>query len=333
MLYRRIRAIFRKYKLPALTLISALGLASVFAVNLAGFLFLLPRPFWSLLDSAFVASYFMRFSILIALAFLASRYSVYIATSLLGLIVWLFALISLSMKKSGRRLIRIKGYKGAHDIARMLLMRRDNEVRYGKHAGHFEVVARNFYSSRFARAGIGMLGIQANLKGRMSARIERFGIPIQILAIVLVLSAVFTTLMGSIILAFIGIILFFSIPPRPIDVYFSKTYYVNGISFLTVLRYRIHKMVSVQKIVLVVLTLSLLSGILHHRSLVAEVGQIKFFGQVNLVGSLVMVASSGFVIHSSPIGYQFIPIEGTRIEELPSDSEATRRHTRIDVLQ
>lgn len=320
---RRIKAIIRKYKLSGLSVISVLGLASVFSVNLAGFIVLLPRPLWGLLDAGFVTGYFLRVSILLALAILASRYSDYIASTVLGLIYRILVIISLLTKKAGRRLIRFKGYESSIHIASSLLKLHDNEVKGGNEKSKFEALAKGIYKSSFARPAMGLFSIMAYTQGRVEGRVEYFKIPIQLLAFVVVLSTLFTTLTGSISLVALGITLFFVIPPTPTSVYYAKPYFENGISFSKILRFESLKMVNTPKAILLVLTISFTSGILHHRSLVSEVGLLKFVREEDSTGAVVLSTSSGFIIHSSGDGYQFIPIEGTRIELVPLDAETS----------
>jgi hypothetical protein len=205
---RRIRAVLRKYKLTGLAFISVLGLTSVFAVNLAGFLILLPRSLWGLLDAAFFTSYLMRLSILLAFAILASRYSVYTASSALGVIYWPVLIGLLLTKKAGRRFIRIKGYESTFHIAKALLKRHDNEVKYGNDKFNFEDLVRRIFSSNFARSAVGLFYIMGHAQGKVDSQVGYFAIPIQLLAIVVVLSALFTTLTGSILLVTVEIVLF-----------------------------------------------------------------------------------------------------------------------------
>lgn len=319
MIDRRIRAVFRKYKLSGLALISMLGLASVFAVNLAGFLVLLPKPLWGLLDVAFVTSYFMRFSILLALAMLASRYSVYIASQILGLVFRIFVIISLLAKKKGRRLLRIKGSQYAIYVDGIHFRRHENKSKHENHSIEFKSQVKKLFSGNFLKSALGFIYILGYTQGRVNFRIEYFAIPIQLVVVAFVLSALYTTFTGGIILVVLAVIIFFSIPPRPSDVYFDKKHIENGISFYSFLKFKPWTMVNVQKITLLVLTLSFASGVLHHRSLVAETRKINFLGEVTFSGALVVAASSGFIIHSAEGGYQFMPIEGTRIKVLPLD--------------
>lgn len=319
MIDRRIRAVFRKYKISGLALISVLGLASVFAVNLAGFLVLLPKPLWGLLDVAFVTSYFMRFSVLLALAMLASRYSVYIASQILGLVYRIIVIISLLTKKKGRRFLRIKGSQYATYVDGIPFRRHENKSKHDNHNIEFKVQLKKLIGGNFSKSALGFIYILGYTQGRINFRIEYFAIPIQILVIILVLSALYTTLTGGIILVVLAIIIFFSIPPIPTDVYFDKKYLENGISFSSFLRFEPWTMVNVQKITLLFLTLSFASGVLHHRSLVSETRKLNFLGEVNFSGALVVATSSGFIIHSADGGYQFMPIEGTRIKVLPLD--------------
>lgn len=323
MIDRRVRAMFRKYKISGLAFISVLGLTSVLAVNLAGFLVLLPKPLWGLLDAGFVSGYFIRLSIFLAIAILASRYSVSLTSQVVGLIYGPLVVTSLLTKKAGRRLIRIKGLEAARDIAGKLLMRHDTEVENGNDNSLFEVFAKKVYTSKFARPLLGLTVIKARSQGRADARVEYFTIPIQLSVIVVVTSALFTSLTGSLLLVTLGILLFFIIPPTPSDIYFSKAYLQNGISIFSVLKFETWKMVNLQKFTLLVLTLSFASGILHHRSLVSEVGLLKFVGEVNVIGTMVLATSSGFIIYIAGGGYQFIPIEGTQIEVLPLTSETS----------
>jgi hypothetical protein len=147
--------------------------------------------------------------------------------------------------------------------------------------------------------------------------VEYYSIPLQLLIVILVLSALFTTLTGGILLVGLGIILLFVLPPTFGDVYTDKPYFENGVSYFKVLKFKSWKMINLQKITLLALTLSFASGILHHRSLVSETRLLEFVGEVNVTGKLVLAASSGFIIYSVGDGYQFIPIEGTRIDVLP----------------
>lgn len=323
MIERRIKAVFRKYKLSGLALISMLGLASIFAVNLAGFLVLLPRPLWGLIDAAFVSSYFMRLSILLALAILASRYSVYFVSAVLGLISWVFVIISLLTKKAGRRLIRIKGYQITTYMVDILSRRHENEVKHDNDAINFEAQFSKFFEMRFARTISALFYFLAYTQGQNDVRVKNFTIPIQILTILLVLSALFTTFSGALLLVILGIILLIVIPPKPTDFYFDEKYFESGVSFFAVQKYKPWKILNLQKITLLVLSLSFVSGTLHHRSLLEETRLLKFLGEVSLMGTLVLASSSGFIIHSGDGGYQFIPIEGTRIEVLPVDYETS----------
>lgn len=322
MIERRVRAVFRKYKISGLAFISVLGLTSVLAVNLAGFLVLLPKPLWGLLDAGFVSGYFIRLSIFLALAVLASRYSVPLISQVVGLIYWLFVVTSLLTKKAGRRLIRIKGHEAATYIDGMLLMRHDAKVERGNDKSPFEAIANKAYPSKFAIPLLGVFSIMKYIQGYAGARVEYFTIPIQLAVVVVVVSALFTSLTGSLILVTLGLLLFFSLPPNPYEVYFSKTYLENGFSIFSVLKFEGWKMVNLQKFALLVLTLSFASGTLHHASLVSEVALLKFVGEVNVSGTMVLATSSGFIIHSAGGGYQFIPTEGTQIGVLPLASEA-----------
>jgi hypothetical protein len=168
MIDRRIRAIFKKYKISGLAFISVLGLTSVLAVNLAGFLTLLPKPLWGLLDAGFATGYFMRLSIFLALAILASRYSVSIVSQIIGFIYWPLVVTSLLTKKSGRRLLRIKGFEAAKDIAGSLLMRHDTEVKYGNDKSLFEGLAKRIYTSKFARPLLGLYSVKEYSQGWVS---------------------------------------------------------------------------------------------------------------------------------------------------------------------
>ena len=304
MIERFFRVFFRKHKLSGLALISVMGLASAFAVNLAGFLVLLPKPLWGLLDAAFVSSYFMRFSILLALAMLASRYSVYITSELFGLVVRVFVTISLLTKKSGRRLIHIRGTQQSTHVASLVAKHNDNEAKLS---------LTNLFHSRFGKSALGFFYILGQTQGRIEFRIERLAIPIQLIVIVSVLSALYTTLFGGIILVVLGAAILFFIPPKPTDMYFSKPYSENGISFFLFLKLKPFSMMNIQKITLLVLTLSFVSGVLHHLSLVTETRKVNFLGEANLSGSLVVAGSSGFIVYSTDFGYQFMPIDGTRI--------------------
>jgi hypothetical protein len=320
---RRLRAVFRKYKFSGLAFISVLGLASVFAVNIAGFLVLLPRPLWGLLDVSFVSSYFIRFSILLSLAFLASRYSGYFVASFFGPIYGTFVVISLLMKKSGRRFIRITGYERAFFTAKRFLRRNEHEDKGGDHMIDYESLAGKLYNSKFVRYPLGLAYIMGYTRGRIYYLLEHYAIPFQLLAVIFVLSALYTTLTGGIILVALAIIIVIILPPTLFGIYHEKPYFEAGISYFTAMKFELWKLIPLQKITLLALTLSFVSGILHHRSLVSENMLLSFVGEVNVTGSLILTASSGFIIHSTAGGYQFIPIHGTRINVLALDLETT----------
>lgn len=323
MIERRIRAAFRRFRLSSLAFISVLGLASVFSVNLAGFLVLLPRPLWGLLDAGFVASYFLRVSILLALAILASRYSAFIVSQVLRLVYAPLAVAWIFTKKAGRRLVQIKGYKAANMFADSLLRRHEVDVAKGYENSILGEMSKKVRSSNKARHTFGLIYILAYTRGRVDGRVEYFTIPIQVMVIVMVLSALFTTITGSIVLVALGVFLVFAIPPTPFEVYFEGAYLEKGESFHNFLNSAPQKVVKPQKLILMVLTISFASGMLHHKSLVSENGLLRIVGDVTSTGTLVVATNSGFIIHSSGQGYRYVPNGGTWMEVLPTTSETS----------
>ncbi|RFP90287.1 hypothetical protein DZK27_04010 [Rhodobacteraceae bacterium 63075] len=299
-----------------MALFSLLGLGSAYAVNLAGFLVFLPRQMWGLVDANFVTSYFLRFSAMLALAFLASRYSGYMLTSLFSFICFPVAVTRLLIKKSGRRLIRIMGYRAAVDGRTSMLLRHDAQERDGSSLADLEAIAKWVYQSEIARTVVALVYISGRVRGRVGYRVDYYTIPLQLLVVLAVLSAVYTTIQGSLILLALAVFLVFALSPTPYDIYYDKPYYEANIPLLTVLKFNLSKLISIQKVTLLALTISFAGGVLHHLSLVRETRMLKFSGEVDVSGSLVMTSNSGFVIHSSEFGYKFIPIEGTQIEEL-----------------
>ncbi|MEY8099062.1 hypothetical protein AB9F29_16795 [Falsihalocynthiibacter sp. S25ZX9] len=319
----RIKAIIRKYKISGVVVFSIIGLASAFAVNVGGFLVLLPKPLWALVDSSFVSSYFIRFSILLALAFFTARYSSYIISQSIGVLWGGGIVFSLLASRSGQRLLRRRGNNVVKngDDALSKFFENDNLDHDDKTIAAYNA-ARRFYILEVARPLLGMVYIFGFIRGGFDYKVERYSIPIQLVAIFLVLSALFTTLTGSALLVGVGLLLALLLPPSFGDAYFRKTNFAPKLSLLNFLKLEGWQIFSFQKITLLVLTLSFLSGTLHHRSLLSETRNLRFVGEVNIIGSLVFSSNSGFVIHSDLNGYQVIPTEGTQIEMISSNYKA-----------
>lgn len=324
MIERRFRAAFRKYKLAGLAVSSLLGLASVLAVNIAGFLILLPRPLWGLVDAGFVTSYLMRFSTILALAFLASRYSVYIVSSALGVVCGPLAVISLLIKKSGRRLVRIKGYEAALDVGKLFVIRHHVEENRGTQAFDYESLFKWIYKSAIVRTSLAIMFIMGRVRGGIEWKVEYYSLPLQVFSIIIVLSSMLTTFSGGILIILLAALLLAVLPPSLSDEYFNTPYFENGVSIFSVLKFKPWKLLSLQKITLLALTLSFASGMLHHRSVTSETEMLEFSGSVKASGSIVVSAISGLIIYSAADGYQFIPFDGTRINIPPPDSEVHR---------
>lgn len=314
MIGRRFKAAVRKYKLSGLAVFSFLGLGSAYAVNLAGFLVLLPRPMWGLVDANFATSYFLRFSAMLALAFLVSRFSGYLIASLLSSICFPVAVARLLFTKKGRRVFRIMGYRASVETGSMMILRHDAQVRDGNKLSKLEAVAKWSYQSGTARAVAALFGLSGYVRGGVDARVEHYLLPLQLLVALGVLSAIYTTVEGSLVLLGLAAFLVLVLPPTVGDVYFGKPFFQANVPFLSVLKFHSSKLFTVQKAILLALTISFTGGILHHTSLVEETSTLKFSGDVNVRGSLVLTSNSGFVIYNPDTGYMFVPIEGTQIE-------------------
>lgn len=314
MIERRFKAAVRKYKLSGLAVFSLLGLGSAYAVNLGGFLMLLPRPMWGLVDANFATSYFLRFSAMLALAFLVSRFSGYLIASLLSFICFPVAVARLLFTNKGRRVFRIMGYRLAVESGSMMILRHDAQVRDGNKLSKLEVIARWIYRFETARTVTALFYLSGSVRGGVDARVEYYSLPLQLLVALVVMSAIYTTVQGSLVLLGLAVFLVLALPPTVGDMYFEKPFFQANVPFLSVLKFHFSKLVTIQKAILLTLTISFTGGILHHTSLVEETRTLKFSGDVNVRGSLVLTSSSGFVIYNPDTGYMFIPIEGTQIE-------------------
>ena len=308
----RIRSILRKYKITGVATFSVFGLASAFSVNVGGFLVLLPKPFWALVDANFVSSYFIRFSILIALAFFSARYATYIVSSFVGTLSG-FGFVSLMFaSRVGRRFLRREGGKHKDEFYKLfpLFIKRTD-------ASQKSFLIRRGIE-RFFKSDVGKIIMGASYRlgyvsGRIDGKIAYYSMPLQILALILVLSALFTTLMGSIAIVLSGFILAFFLPPSVVEAYFEKDETAQANSPLEFLRNESLGIFTLQKITLLVLSLSFLSGILHHTSLLSDDRRVEFTREAKITAALVFASSSGFVVYNDTAGYQFIPVEGTQI--------------------
>lgn len=321
----RIKAIIRKYKLSGVAAFSVIGLTSAFAVNVGGFLILLPKPFWPLVDSSFVSSYFIRFSILLALAFFAARYASYVISQSVGVVWANIIALSLFASRAGLRLLRRRGNEAVVSMDRSISRSLDNQKNtQDSQNTAAQMSIQRFYSSETVKRILGVYSITSYIRGKFNYRLEYYSIPLQILALIVVLSALFTTLLGSVLLIGAGLLLVIFLRPSFLSVYLEKLYFEHNISPLAFLKYENRHLFSFQKITLLVLTLSFMSGILHHMSLLSETKKLRFFGDIEITGTLIFASTSGFVIHNGLKGYQFIPVEGTHIEALPSSYRTNR---------
>jgi phage shock protein PspC (stress-responsive transcriptional regulator) len=316
MIDRGLQYIFQKYKLPSIAFISVIGLGSIFAVNVAGFVLFLPRPFWGLLDTAFVASYFTRLSLYLALAFLASRYSVYIISSILGFICWPIVLFPLITSDAGQRLIRIKGGGASLFVAAYSSRRFDWQKLDNGEVSVHKVFLKKLYNSKQFRFVAGVTYIVGRNRGGIDFHVKNYGFPIQFVVSLLTLSVLFMTFMDGFSLIALAIGLAIILPPSFGEIVSKEPSIENGSSVFSVLRIKSWKMFDLQKVTLLALTLSFASGVLHHKSLISSTNTLDFLGNTedaHVTGNLVLSISTGFIVHSVGAGYQFVPKEGTKI--------------------
>lgn len=313
MIERRFKAAVRKYKLSGLAVISLLGLSSAYAVNLGGFLVLLPRPMWGLVDANFATSYFLRFSAMLAIAFFVSRFSGYLVASLLSAIWFPVTIARLLFTKKGRRVFRIMGYRSAVKTGSIMVYPHDAQVRDDIETSELKAIAQWIYRSGTARTLIALFYFSGRIRGEAEARVEYYSLPLQLLVALTVLSTIYTTVQGSVGLLFLAVLLVLVLPPTVGDMYFEKPFFQTNAPFPSVLKFNLSKLLTLQKAILLTLTISFMGGILHHASLVEDNRMLEFYGDVNVRGALVLTSSSGFVIHNPDTGYMFIPIEGTQI--------------------
>lgn len=310
---RRVEAIFRKYKLVGFALISAFGLLSAFAVNLAGFLLPLPKPLWGLVDASFVSSYFLRFSTVVALAFLASRYSVYLVSSILSAVLGVFSVLWLVATPKGHRFINIRGRVLVNKVVESLLTRQIIEEKYRKTPRNFRPLAKMVMKYHFFRVTYTVSYVFGARGGAISFHVERYGYFVATLTAVLVVSVFLATISGGILLV-VGTAIFFAfLPPSLWQLAFSNDRLRSGVSLPMMVRLRPWSIVSIQKVTAIVLTMSFALGFLHHQRLVSDDMALLFSGASVEVGSLVIASNSGFIIFNVESGYRFLPLDGTRI--------------------
>lgn len=301
--FKRLLVKARRLGGPLTLILSALGLLSAFTVHVAGYIIQFPRPLWVFIDAYFVSSLLIKFSMIVAISFLSSRYIPYIAEFFLGKIIGISIALALSLNRTGRRYIRIKGCVGLKNYLKHLLRAREDI--FNTH----ETKIRKLFHSAPIRYIMGLSYVLGMGDGRSSFYIDLYSIPISIISVFIVMTTFYLTLTGTIIVVGAFIFLILVLPPTFRSLYLAKPYYLYGISPVSFFRMEPTDFFSIKKFVVILLTISFLLGYFHHDALRKEDYALSISERLDLEGNIMLSSSKGFVIFTPERSYFFLPAQ------------------------
>lgn len=290
----------KKFGRVAISIASAIGLLSIFAVHVSGFLFFLPQSLWPLIDVYFVSGLLVRFSLFLAVAFLAARYATYLLSAALGGVLSIALLPFYFAHSKYRRYSRRSGVKLVAELA-MNLNGAEKKYEY-----NYKSFTNWVSKSILARYTIGVVYFSGRIRGAIDFRVSAWSIVIQGATVLAVLSQIYIDTIGALIVFSTAIFLLIFFPPSPWEAYFSRPYAIYGVNPASFFRLDFLKFFTLPKITVLALTLSFLLGIFHHKALLLqEILVIDQFGEEDR-RSILVVTASGFIFFEPRKGYWYV---------------------------
>lgn len=281
--------------------ISILGIFSVITMHLAGFMFKIPADLWPFIDISFMSSFTSRFMVSVAFALLVGRLAPYLLEYILSWTEGNLVVIFLLFKPKWRRLFRLHGHSDPPKLKKLMAVHVENYPQ-----------TQEFVESLLhllGRDGAKIYGGANYHSGRFSGRslyyVEKYAVLIEIFFALLVFSILYSDVVGFFLILCASSILFWSLPPKVLDVYTEKEYAESGVSLLDLLKYKPTWFVSMKKAVTIILVTSFLSGYLHHESVSSLMGRISASPDGKIV-SVLGATSIGFIVVSEYGEYFFV---------------------------
>lgn len=278
------------------TLVAVAGLLSTWAVHVAGFTIRVPNGLSALLDPYFISIFLIQFTLIFASCLLAARYSMMILDfiSAIFISVYLFVTMLFSSRRrrlytaKGRRAIRVGGLPFSDRFAKRVISSADN---------------------RFHSLFLGISYFLGTRQAAISVRAEQYAVVVQAVTALSLISWIYLDVLSFVVLLGVTTLLFFMVPPQPIEKCFNLWSKGADVSFLDVLTYRPDVFLSVPKIVLIVLSLAFLTGTERFRALVSQPLVAVKIANETIYASIVAKTSSGLLLSVGSGEVLFLPDE------------------------
>lgn len=281
--------------------ISILGIFSVISMHLAGFMFKIPADLWPFIDVSFMSSFTSRFIVSVAFALLVGRLTPYLLEYIFSWTEGNLVVIFLLFRPKWRRLFRLKGHSLQPDFERIC----------SKHVEKYPQT-QQFMESLLhvcSKSGVKIFGGATYYSGHLSGLslyyVEKYAVLIEVISAILIFSVLYSDMFGFFLILCAVLVLFWTLPPKVLDVYTEKQYAENGVSLVDLLKHKPTWFVSAKKVVTIILVVSFLSGYLHHKSVSSLMGRVVVEPDGQIV-SVLGATSIGFVVLSQSGEYFFV---------------------------
>lgn len=288
--------------------IGIFAVLSLYSIHLAGFLSLLPKALWPVIDHYFVSSLLIKLTTLLTLTALVSRFAPVSLILILETLTLYLKLIFLLFSRSGKRLITKKILQQPEVIyaqnnsgfaAKVFISVTKIQISF------LSCLPTVFKSHHLTR----ILKRNRERTDRLKFILDHRSLSIQIFSAILALSALYIRIEFSILVAITMLFIYATFPPNRIMQ--STEQLDNNNSALSQLNFSITDSLDIRKLAVMALSASFMLGSMHHLSLQRSAHSKWHTGNDEFSASLILSTTRGFLLYNAEHGHIFISNEIT----------------------